>query len=235
MTVRGRLVAFGAALPTLALVIAVAIAGWIFRTEQLADIDQRLLAQAAVESVGLFDGPDGTPHVHVPESPLAREVAELATEAAVYDARGALVARVPDRSVVPTAVPLAGAVGEVRLSTAAVAGIARRVLAVVVRAPDGKPYTLWLGASFAPVDATMRARRVVPSARIAGPPVLAHPEVTSAIGPVATRLARCSSKAASARRACPPARCAGHRTPVTVRRTSGEAPRTAGSANRGGP
>jgi len=156
VTVRTRFVVFGAMLPTLAMLAAVAVAGWIFRIEQLDDIDRRLLAQAAVESVGLFDGADGIPHVHVPDSPIAAEVKDFAPDAGVYDARGALVAKVPDRSQVPAAVPLWGALDRVRLSTGTVAGVERRALELPVRAPDGQLYTLWLGASFAPLEATMQ-------------------------------------------------------------------------------
>jgi len=77
VTVKTRLVVFGAVLPTAALLLAVLVAGWLFERDQLQDLDRRLLAQAAVESVGLFDGPDGHPHTHVPESPIADQVKDL--------------------------------------------------------------------------------------------------------------------------------------------------------------
>jgi signal transduction histidine kinase len=155
MTLRTRFVVFGAVLPVVALLLAAFVAGWVFRREQLADLDRRLLAQAAVESVGLFDGPGGAPHVHVPDSPIAEVVRDFAPDSGVFDARGALVSRAPDRSRLPASVPLRGELAQVRLATSSIAGRERRVLELPVRAPDGSTYTLWLGASFAPVDATM--------------------------------------------------------------------------------
>src|SRR5690606_20047345 len=111
VSVRARLVLFGAVLPTAFLLVAVVIGGALFRREQLADVDRRLLAQAAVESVGLFDSPDGTPHVHLPRSPLAREVEAFAPDAALYDETGALAINVDDPSRVPARVPLEGTPG----------------------------------------------------------------------------------------------------------------------------
>ena len=155
MSVRARLVLFGAILPTMFLLVAVAIAGSLFRRDQLAEVDRRLLAQAAVESVGLFDGPNGTPHVHLPYSPLAREVKAFAPESALYDETGALVISVDDRSRVPDRVPSVGALGVVRLGNTTLAGVDLRTLELPVRAPSGKRYTLWLGTSLGPVASTL--------------------------------------------------------------------------------
>lgn len=155
MKVRTRLMLFGALVPIGLLVVAIVFAGWLFRREQLDDVDRRLLAQAAVESVGLFDGPHGTPHVHMPQSPLADEVKDFAPDSALYDAAGALVVEVADPARVPTTVVFRGKLGQVRLGEHLVGGEPRRTLELPVRAPDGRAYTLWLGASLAPVDATM--------------------------------------------------------------------------------
>ena len=155
MTVRRRLVLFGAVLPALALVLAVVAAGWLFRRDQLEDLDRRLLAQAAVESVGLFDGPGGVPHVHVPTSPIADDVKDFAPDAGLYDDTGALVARGAPPERLPARVPLVGRLGGVRLTTEDVRGAARRVLELPVRAPNGRGYTLWLGASLEPLERTM--------------------------------------------------------------------------------
>lgn len=155
MSVRARLVLFGAVLPTAFLLVAVVIAGALFRREQLGDVDRRLLAQAAVESVGLFDGPGGVPHVHLPRSPLAREVEAFAPESALYDETGALAITVEDPSRVPARVPFEGDAGAVRLDYANIGGVDLRTLELPVLAPDGKRYTLWLGASLAPVESTM--------------------------------------------------------------------------------
>ena len=155
MKVRTRLVVFGAVFPAVALLAAVLLAGWVFRRGQLAELDRRLLAQAAVESVSLFDGPGGAPHVHGGTSPIATTVKDFAPEAAIYDVRGVLVTKASDDGVVPPTVPMVGVVDEARISSGTVAGVARRILELPVRAPDGNTYTLWLGASFASMDATM--------------------------------------------------------------------------------
>jgi signal transduction histidine kinase len=153
--VRTRLVLFGALAPVALLVLAILVAGWLFRRDQLADVERRLLAQAAVESVGMFDGPDGAPHVHLPRSPLAAAVQDFAPQSALYDASGALVSGGDAPTRVPARVPLTGVVGAVRIGEQTVAGIAQRTLELPVRAPNGNLYTLWLGASLAPVEATM--------------------------------------------------------------------------------
>jgi len=154
MNVRTRLVIFGAILPSALLLIAVLVAAALFRRDQLEDLDRRLLAQAAVESVGLFDAPGG-PHVHLPLSPIAEEVAEFAPVTALYDDSGARVVEVADPALVPYHVPVTGTIGATRLSDQVLAGIPRRVLELPVRAPDGRNYTLWLGAQLAPLEATM--------------------------------------------------------------------------------
>jgi len=152
---KARLVAIGAVLPTVLVLAAVVLAGWLFRRAQRADLDHPLLTQAAVESVGMFDGPDGGPHVHLPRSPIAGVVEDFAPVSAVYDDHGALATTLADRRVAPERVPLAGRAGAVRLSEETIAGIRRRVLVLPVQAPDGRTYTLWLGASLAPIAATM--------------------------------------------------------------------------------
>jgi len=156
VTVKARLVLFGAVLPTVALLAAVLVAGWLFRRDQLEELDRRLLAQAAVESVGLFDGIDGRPHTHIPDSPIADQVKDFAPAAAVYDAQGQPATRLSTPHLVPASVPFAGPLDRARLSRAVIAASERRVLELPVRAPDGTLYTLWLGASLAPVDHTMR-------------------------------------------------------------------------------
>ncbi|MBX3157942.1 MAG: HAMP domain-containing histidine kinase [Deltaproteobacteria bacterium] len=155
MKVRTRLVVFGALLPVALLALAIVVAGWLFRRDQLAEVERRLLAQAAVETVGMFDGPDGVPHVHMPRSPLAEEVKDFAPESALYDDAGALIIHVEDHARVPASLPLRGTLGQVRLGEQVVGGVALRTLELPLRAPDGRAYTLWLGASLAPVEATL--------------------------------------------------------------------------------
>lgn len=155
MTVRVRLALFGAVLPTMVLVVAVLVAGWRLRGSELEDLDRRLLAQAAVESVGLFDGPNGEPHVHLQRSPIADEVAELDTHTALYDARGVLVVEIPDPSHVPASVAPRGAPGVVELGYDELAGRMRRTLQLGVLSQRGERYTLWLGGSLAPLESSM--------------------------------------------------------------------------------
>jgi len=153
MKVRTRLVLFGAVVPAAALLVALLVAGWLFRNDQLEDLDRRLLAQAAVESVGLFDGRDGRPHTHVPTSPIADEVKDFAPSTVIYDARGEPATPRP-RSAPPT-MPFVGPLERVRLQTTVIDGVERRVLELPLRSPDGANYTLWLGASLTPIDVTM--------------------------------------------------------------------------------
>lgn len=158
MTLRLRLAVFGAVVPALALVLAILAAGWFLRRDALVDLDRHLLNQAAVESVGLFDAPDGRPHVHVETSPLAPVVAEFTAAAAIYDATGRRVSEVADPTRVPTQVIATTPVDQVALATEDT--LDRRTLTVRVAAPDAHIYTLWLGLPLAPVaDAMSRYYR----------------------------------------------------------------------------
>ena len=92
MKVRTRLLLFGAALPTVALLVTVLIAGQAFHLSLLRALDRALLSQAAVESVSLFDGPAGEPHLHLTTSPLAVEVRAFAPTAGLFGPGGELLA-----------------------------------------------------------------------------------------------------------------------------------------------
>ena len=153
MTLRVRLVVFGAVLPAAALLLAVLAAGWWLRRDSLEDLDRHLLNQAAVESVGLFDAPGGKPHVHVENSPLAAVVAEFTAAAAIFDDHGARVSDVVDPSTVPLRLHGHGPVDQVVFGTDT--DPARRTLTMRVEAPDHRIYTLWLGLPLAPVEAAM--------------------------------------------------------------------------------
>ncbi|MDC3957183.1 sensor histidine kinase [Polyangium jinanense] len=157
MRVRARLILFGAALPSLALVLAVGVAGVVFRGSLLGALDRALLAQAAVESVSLFDGPTGAPHVHLGKSPLAENVRSFVPMAGLYDGTGKLVSHFPENGWIPDRPAAdAGAEGP-RLSTQRSSdGRWVRSLVVAVRAPWGEPYVLTLQSSLVEIDATMR-------------------------------------------------------------------------------
>lgn len=153
MRLRTRLVLFGALLPLVALAIAVVGAGWWLRRGLREDLDRHLLAQAAVESVGLFDSPTGRPHTHVHASPLAAAVVDIAADAAVYDDHGARVSEVPQPDRVPATLRLTQPIGAPVIADDPIAD--RRVLTLRVIAPDGHTYGLWLGVGFGMVDDTM--------------------------------------------------------------------------------
>ena len=154
MKLRTRLVLFGAVLPLAALLAALLLAGYLFRADQLADLDRRLLAQAAVESVGLFDGPEGRPHTHVDASPIADDVKDFSPATAIFDVQGRRVTD-SEAPATPTSLPFRGPLDRVRLATTEVGGVERRVLELPLRAPDGGNYTLWLGASLAPLERSL--------------------------------------------------------------------------------
>lgn len=91
MTLRRELWVLGVVLPALALCATMLLVDRAFARSLAEDLDRRLLAQAAVESVSLFDGPDGLPHLHAGTSPLAHEVAGLGMISALYDPHGTLL------------------------------------------------------------------------------------------------------------------------------------------------
>ena len=70
MILRTRLLVFGALVPTLLMGVGFIATGILVDQQLLDATDRALLTQAAVESVSLFDGPDGQPHLHLARSPL---------------------------------------------------------------------------------------------------------------------------------------------------------------------
>ena len=148
-----RLLVLGVGLPMTGLIVALAIAGSLFRRSLLRDVDERLFAQAAVESVSLFDGPGGKPHVHIPKSPLASEVAAFAPKSLLYSPDGHLVSE-PANSRVAPPVFLRAPPAKPRIDTP---DSHTRTLTVGVERPDEGIYTLHLIASLDPVEATMNS------------------------------------------------------------------------------
>jgi signal transduction histidine kinase len=148
-----RIMLLGVVLPLAGLVGSVGIASTLFRRSLVQDVDRRLLAQAAVESVSLFDGPDGRPHVHMPKSELAAEVAAFAPATTLIAPDGHVVVTVPEgRAFGP--VPRETSAGRPRIE--ALDGRAR-TLTLGVRRPGEGIYTLRMVASLDPVAATMRS------------------------------------------------------------------------------
>ena len=151
-----RLVLLGGGLPLLGVVLAIVIAGSLFRRSLLDDLDQRLLAQAAVESVSMFDGPEGRPHLHMLASSLADEVAAFAPSTTVFDPEGHVVLSTLDEPPsIPEGVSWVEAAGEPeQMRFASVDGV--RALIVRLVRPEGD-YTLVLTGSLEPIDNTMSA------------------------------------------------------------------------------
>lgn len=155
MRLATRLWLLGALLPAAVMLGALLLAGQSFRAALESSLDQALLAQAAAESVSLFDRPDG-PHLHMAESPLLDTVRPFAPTGELYDDAGALVAHFPPGSRPPgrSAPPLEGP----ERSLATVHSPAGRVRELVVRlaSEDGRRWSLRLSASMAQLDASVR-------------------------------------------------------------------------------
>lgn len=168
MRVRTRLVLLGAVVPVAALVVLAAIAGAMLDHRLARELDEHLLAQAAVESIGLFDGEDGEPHLHAHRSPLHAELHGLIPVGAIYR-DGALLVHTHGAETVPATLHGERPVGEVALRTAPASGdtSARRELVTAVRSPGGTRYTLYLAVSLERARATMRGYWTAAAAAIA--------------------------------------------------------------------
>jgi signal transduction histidine kinase len=145
-----RLFLLGAVLPSLLTALVFFVVVRLFGHALETELDRALLAQAAVESVSLFDGPRGL-HLHMSSSPLLKEVQQFAPEASVYDDDGVRLlafpaesTALPERWPMPTLV--AAAPSQATLTTTA--DQASRRLAVLVAAPRGSQrFLLVLSAS----------------------------------------------------------------------------------------
>nr|WP_225937174.1 HAMP domain-containing sensor histidine kinase [Myxococcus sp. RHSTA-1-4] len=157
-----RLWLLGAGVPVLGLVLAVMLAGHLFEAWLERAVDQALLSQAATEAVSLFDGPGGSPHLHLSHSPLTDVVRAFAPVAEVYGPDGERVLSFPPAGQPPPErlVPPAQA-GPPRLETVVEDGARLRRLSVRVESEAGVPYLLRLSASLAWMDAAVRAFRLI--------------------------------------------------------------------------
>lgn len=154
MTLSRRLFLMGAVLPTAVTALVFFLADRTVHAALEAQLDQALLAQAAVETVSLFDGPHNEPHLHMARSPLVDSVRPFAPEGALFGPDGALVLRYPPPHAEPAAELRApGRVGAApALRAFELAGQRVRELSVTVASPAGAPYTLVLTASLAGVE-----------------------------------------------------------------------------------
>ncbi len=160
MKLATRLWLLGALLPGAVMLTALLLAGQAFRAALESSLDQALLAQAAAESVSLFDRPDG-PHLHMAESPLLDTVRAFAPTGELYDERGALVAHFPPEPHPQDVVapPLEGPTRA--LLTVDGPASRARVLVVRLSSADGRRWALRLSASMAQLDHSVRVFHVV--------------------------------------------------------------------------
>jgi len=154
LTLSTRLWLLGAALPVGALMVVLVIADQLFHLALTSSLDRALLAQAAVESVSLFDGPEDRPHLHMASSPLLETVQLFAPQGTVFGPDGAAVVSYPLREL-PSERVYPGVPGEPpQLSTVDVGGAKERRLWVTVGSDSGRPYGLRLSASMALIEAS---------------------------------------------------------------------------------
>jgi signal transduction histidine kinase len=142
-----RLWLFGAALPVAVLAAVLGVSDRLFHGGLEQGLDQALLSQAAVESVSLFDGPHGQPHLHMASSPLTESVRPFAPEGTLFGPDGAEVTRYPPRPDARERLLPEGLQDVPTLTTRLVDGAPRRELVVTVKAPDEQTYVLRLSAS----------------------------------------------------------------------------------------
>jgi signal transduction histidine kinase len=151
-----RLWLLGAVVPFLGTVLALLVAAEVFRVRLEAGVDDALRAQAATESVSLFDGPGGKTHLHMDASPLRRDMGRLVPAAALYGPGGERVVMMPKEAAEawtsPVLDPALAPDHPLLLDRTAPDGGRLRVLRVAVRRPEGDRYALEMAASLAPVD-----------------------------------------------------------------------------------
>lgn len=163
MTLSTRLWLWGAILPAAILAMVLFAADTVFHAGLERTLDQALLAQAAIESVSLFDGPKNEPHLHMASSPLVDSVRPFAPEGVLFGPDGAEVMRYPPplegtqrESLAPGSIPTTPS-----LSTVEHEGHRHRELVVSVKSPSGDVYALRLSASLAQADASTKTFHLV--------------------------------------------------------------------------
>lgn len=145
MKLSARLMLAGVVAPVTALAMALAAVGVLLDGTLRDGVDRALLAQAAVESVSLFDRLDHAAHLHVDRSPLRAQAAGSPAWGALYGPDGARLIAVPDDAPTPARVslPPLGAAPRVRTEPGPRAA-GQRVLLVTVASPEGRPHALRL-------------------------------------------------------------------------------------------
>jgi signal transduction histidine kinase len=156
MRIQSRLLLYSVVVPWLFLLATLGAGRVLFRYLLLASVDRALEAQAAVESVSLFDAGKG-PHLHVSGAPALETLTSFAASRALYAEGGQPVVRYSAELQPPGRFDPAAATERPRLESVTMAGKhPARVLtlAVVGPAPEGGRYALWIGA---PLEESERA------------------------------------------------------------------------------
>jgi signal transduction histidine kinase len=157
LSLRARLLLYGAVLPTLALLLSFGVAAGVFQARLLNHVDEALMGQAAVESVSLFDR--ATPHLHAEDSPIAG-ARGFAAAGAIYDPAGTRVTQTARRGADDSAFPERfSAIDGTGIDAAPHLSTVHdtwRQLSVPVPAPDGRVYHLLLRAPLAEHRRTVR-------------------------------------------------------------------------------
>lgn len=148
-----RLFIAGVVAPVAALALTLALVGALLDRELRDAMDRALLAQAAVESVSLFDRLGHTAHLHLDRSPLRAEVAASPAWGSLYGPDGRRLLSVPEGAPTPAWLRLPPLGGPPELLTEA----EQRVLRVTVASPEGVPHALRLAVPLDRHRATMRS------------------------------------------------------------------------------
>jgi signal transduction histidine kinase len=160
MRIATRLWIFGALVPVLGLVGALAVAGAFFRVRLERQLDEALLTQAAVESVSLFDIPGVGPHLHMEENALSEGVRWFAPEGTVYGPDGRVAVRFPPNPWVPEGLVFPGPTGPPVLFDRETPHAGRqRVVRATVIGPAEVRYVLEVAASTGAIEAAVSAFR----------------------------------------------------------------------------
>jgi signal transduction histidine kinase len=147
-----RLLLAGVVVPVTLLVAAFVFVGALLQRALHEELDRALLAQAAVESVSLFDRIGHGAHLHLDRSPLRAAAADTPAWGALYDADGRRVVAVPDDAPTPARVTLPRLGQPPTLTTEpGPRDAGQRVLLVTVTDPDGDLHALRLAV---PLDRT---------------------------------------------------------------------------------
>ncbi len=106
MRLSTRLLLAGVVAPVTALVLALGLVGALLDHALRDAIDRGLLAQAAVESVSLFDRLGHAGHLHLDRSPLREAASDSPAWGALYGPDGLPRVVTPEGAPVPARVPL---------------------------------------------------------------------------------------------------------------------------------